>query len=183
MDMIDIETESRLEENQRRIRAAQSASSNGRIDYSGLGLQAPPIKIVAGNKCDLKDARVISSRQGLEYARKRGCGFMETSAREMVNIEESFALIVRRVVEARKLLTRETIESSSPPSSQTARAQGSRQQESSHNQQNTSISRTAPLSPLQEKFESGRGRGDGGGGGSGWDRKRPWWKRLFFCCF
>lgn len=50
-----------------------------------------PIKFVAGNKCDLKDCRVVSSRQGLEYARSRGCGFMETSAREMVNIEETFA--------------------------------------------------------------------------------------------
>ncbi|MCJ1467961.1 hypothetical protein MMC07_006587 [Pseudocyphellaria aurata] len=62
-----------------------------------------PVKIVAGNKCDLKDARVVSSRQGLEWARGRDCGFMETSAREMVNIEETFALIVRRVVAARRL--------------------------------------------------------------------------------
>ncbi|KAL6721047.1 hypothetical protein ACLMJK_000147 [Lecanora helva] len=61
-----------------------------------------PVKIVAGNKCDLKEGRVISSRQGLEYARAKGCGFMETSAREMVNIEETFALIVRRVVAARR---------------------------------------------------------------------------------
>lgn len=50
-----------------------------------------PVKIVAGNKCDLKDSRVVSSRQGLEWARGMGCGFMETSAREMVNIEETFA--------------------------------------------------------------------------------------------
>lgn len=50
-----------------------------------------PIKIVAGNKCDLKAERVISSLQGLQYARDKGCGFMETSAREMVNIEETFA--------------------------------------------------------------------------------------------
>lgn len=50
-----------------------------------------PVKIVAGNKCDLKEARQVSSRQGLEWARGRDCGFMETSAREMVNIEETFA--------------------------------------------------------------------------------------------
>ena len=42
-------------------------------------------------------------RKGLEWARRRGCGFMETSARLEVNIEETFALIVRRVVEARRL--------------------------------------------------------------------------------
>ncbi|MCJ1364183.1 hypothetical protein MMC16_003292 [Acarospora aff. strigata] len=61
--------------------------SEQRIDDGGV----PPVKIVAGNKCDLKEGRVISSRQGLEWARARGCGFMETSAREMVNIEETFA--------------------------------------------------------------------------------------------
>lgn len=75
MQMIDIEAEQRLEDAQ---------NSNGKP-------RPPPVKIVAGNKCDLKDARVVSSRQGLEWARKRGCGFMETSAREMVNIEETFA--------------------------------------------------------------------------------------------
>ena len=58
-----------------------------RLDTGGV----QPVKLVAGNKCDLKDSRIISSRQGLEYARSRGCGFMETSAREMVNIEETFA--------------------------------------------------------------------------------------------
>ena len=60
-----------------------------------------PIKIVAGNKCDLQSLRQVRAAQGLEWAKKRACGFMETSAREMVNVEETFALIVRRVVEAR----------------------------------------------------------------------------------
>lgn len=58
-----------------------------RADSGGV----PPIKFVVGNKCDLKEGRVLSSRQGLEWARREGCGFMETSAREMVNIEETFA--------------------------------------------------------------------------------------------
>lgn len=50
-----------------------------------------PVKIVVGNKCDLKEGRVVLAREGLEWARGRGCGFMETSAREMVNVEETFA--------------------------------------------------------------------------------------------
>jgi small GTP-binding protein len=78
MEMIDMETENRLD--------------NGKV---------PPVKIVAGNKCDLQGMRAIEAKKGLEWARKHGCGFMETSAREMVNIEETFALLVRRVVEAR----------------------------------------------------------------------------------
>lgn len=78
MEMIDMETENRLDNN-----------------------KTPPVKIVAGNKCDLQSLRAVEAKTGLEWARKRGCGFMETSAREMVNVEETFALLVRRVVEAR----------------------------------------------------------------------------------
>lgn len=50
----------------------------------------PHVKIVAGNKCDLAEARAVSSQEGLEWARENGCGFMETSARNVVNIEETF---------------------------------------------------------------------------------------------
>ena len=57
----------------------------------GVDGRPPPVKIVAANKCDLQSLRQITSQQGLEWARKRGCGFMETSARDMVNIEETFA--------------------------------------------------------------------------------------------
>lgn len=80
MEMIDMEEDNRID--------------NGKV---------PPVKIVAGNKCDLQGQRQISAQTGLEWARSRKCGFMETSAREMVNIEETFALLVRRVVEARRL--------------------------------------------------------------------------------
>ncbi|KAJ5124657.1 uncharacterized protein N7515_008482 [Penicillium bovifimosum] len=113
MDMIHSETEQRVEDNQR---LQKEVGKQG--DFGPVGLP-PPIKIVVGNKCDLKNGRVVTSRDGLEYARKHGCGFMETSARETVNIEETFARmpclsikvtrkkanhcidIVRRVVEAR----------------------------------------------------------------------------------
>ncbi|OJD27354.1 hypothetical protein ACJ73_01253 [Blastomyces percursus] len=98
MDMIDIEEEQRLETNARLLKEMGHLGHPGEQVAVGM---APPVRIIAGNKCDLKDARVVSARQGLEYARRRGCGFMETSAREMVNIEETFSLIVRRVVEAR----------------------------------------------------------------------------------
>jgi len=59
----------------------------GRIDRGAVA----PIKMLAGNKCDLQSLRMVKSQQGLEWARMRRCGFMETSAREMVNIEETFA--------------------------------------------------------------------------------------------
>ncbi|OGM46011.1 RAS small monomeric GTPase [Aspergillus bombycis] len=114
MEMIDIEAEQRLEDNQRLLKE---------LGDSAQGLEVgmpPPVKIIAGNKCDLKEGRVVGAKEGLEYARKHGCSFMETSAREMVNIEETFArtlhpfpkyfcvgpniliVLVRRVVEARQ---------------------------------------------------------------------------------
>ena len=66
--LIDVESDTRVE--------------NGRT---------PPVCLVAGNKCDLAGMRQVNAKQGLEFARNRGYGFMETSAREMVNIEETFA--------------------------------------------------------------------------------------------
>lgn len=86
LDMIDTEAEVRQEENSRIMKEFRPKAGK-----EPKGLKAMPVKIVAGNKCDLKDARKVSSRMGLEWARSRGCGFMETSAREMVNIEETFA--------------------------------------------------------------------------------------------
>lgn len=87
LDLIAIEAEQRLEDNQRLMK---DLGSDARAQGLEVGLP-PPVAIVAGNKCDLKEARVVGAREGLEFARKHGCGFMETSAREMVNVEETFA--------------------------------------------------------------------------------------------
>jgi GTPase KRas protein len=95
-DLIDIETETRIDAWERDIRSGKNRKGKGEEE------PVKPIKIVAGNKCDLQESRQVLAREGLDWARKRGCGFMETSARNTVNIEETFALIVRRVVEARR---------------------------------------------------------------------------------
>lgn len=87
LEMIDIEAENREDENSRLL-AAKGQKVRGKREE---GWRFPPIKIIAGNKCDLKENRVISSKMGWEWAKSKGCGFMETSAREMVNIEETFA--------------------------------------------------------------------------------------------
>lgn len=58
---------------------------------------ASAVKMVAANKCDLEDHRAIPSTAGIEWARKHGCGFLETSAKNMINIEEIFEMIVRQV--------------------------------------------------------------------------------------
>jgi small GTP-binding protein len=66
--MIDMEREDRLEQN-----------------------EILPVCFVAGNKCDLQGNRQIAAKDGMDWSRKHNFGFMETSAREMVNIEETFA--------------------------------------------------------------------------------------------
>lgn len=156
MQMIDIEAEQRIEENNHLLKG-----DNGAIDTSKL--LPPPVKFVAGNKCDLKDARVVSSRQGLEWARRKGCGFMETSAREMVNIEETFArkfplhipirtcitwlnlaVIVRRVVEARRLQAQQPGELNSVD-----RARAIARSSQMHTAGAHSVSRTPVLTPSE----------------------------------
>jgi GTPase KRas len=106
-DLIDIEAETRMDgwERENRELGSKGRARGGARDTGGGGGGGPvkPIKIVAGNKCDLQESRQVPAQVALEWARKRGCGFMETSARNTVNIEETFALIVRRVVEARRI--------------------------------------------------------------------------------
>ncbi|ANB14866.1 Ras family GTPase RAS2 [Sugiyamaella lignohabitans] len=85
------------------------------LDAGGRGRDvAAPVKIVAGNKCDLSDHRTISSAQGLAWAKAHGCGFMETSAKAMVNIEETFQILIRQVVEHRQAALAGSSSSNSP---------------------------------------------------------------------
>ena len=95
-DLIDMETETRMDAAEN----IQARTGKGKGLKGGGGF-VKPVKIVAGNKCDLQESRQVPAQVGLEWARKRGCGFMETSARNTVNIEETFALIVRRVANDR----------------------------------------------------------------------------------
>lgn len=87
VEMIDLEAENRIEENSRLLKG------DGGIwgEEEKKLIKSMPVKIVAGNKCDLREERRLTAQQGLDWARRRGCGFMETSARGTVNIEETFA--------------------------------------------------------------------------------------------
>lgn len=53
--------------------------------------------IVVGNKCDLEHERVVSREEGMHLARQFGCRFMETSAKQRINVEESFYELVREI--------------------------------------------------------------------------------------
>ena len=57
------------------------------------------VKLLVGNKCDLEDERVVSSKEGQEFADSIGVGFLETSAKQRVNIDESFMTLTKQVYE------------------------------------------------------------------------------------
>jgi len=45
--------------------------------------------ILAGNKCDLEDERVVGRDQGQNLARQwNGCAFLEASAKAKINVNE-----------------------------------------------------------------------------------------------
>ncbi|KJZ77172.1 hypothetical protein HIM_03493 [Hirsutella minnesotensis 3608] len=161
-DLIDMESETRFDNAERARRAGLDPVQVNSIS-SGGAKTVPPVKIVAGNKCDLQQSRQVPAAVGLDWARRRGCGFMETSARLEVNIEETFALIVRRVVERRRLAEIGVLD----------------------NTEMSSRGMTKPLTPLPAEFESEkepprlRGPhiyGDRLGRGSGgfWRKLRCW---------
>ncbi|RKF65587.1 Ras-like protein 2 [Golovinomyces cichoracearum] len=66
-------------------------------------LQRPvkSVKLVMGNMCDLQEKRRVLPQVGQEWARAHGCGFMETSAREIFNIDEALESTIQQVMEAR----------------------------------------------------------------------------------
>lgn len=53
--------------------------------------------LVVGNKCDLEVERQVSYDEGLAFAKLLGCPFMETSAKQRINVEEAFYGLVRSI--------------------------------------------------------------------------------------
>lgn len=54
---------------------------------------------VVGNKLDLEIERQVSFEEGVAFAKLIGCPFLETSAKQRINVEESFYGLVRSINE------------------------------------------------------------------------------------
>jgi len=47
-------------------------------------------KILVGNKCDMEESRKVSNEEGMELAKHYEIPFLETSAKNSINVETSF---------------------------------------------------------------------------------------------
>ncbi|KAK6115627.1 hypothetical protein DH2020_007896 [Rehmannia glutinosa] len=55
------------------------------------------IKMLVGNKVDKESERVVSKKEGIDFAREYGCLFIECSAKTRVNVEQCFEELVLKV--------------------------------------------------------------------------------------
>ncbi|KAL7753825.1 RAS1 protein [Sorochytrium milnesiophthora] len=53
--------------------------------------------IVIGNKCDLEHDRTVSQQDGRDLSRQFQCKFIETSAKQKINVDEAFYNLVREI--------------------------------------------------------------------------------------
>lgn len=53
--------------------------------------------IVVANKCDLETERQVTSQEGRDLAKEWQCRFIETSAKQKINVDESFYNLVREI--------------------------------------------------------------------------------------
>lgn len=54
-------------------------------------------KILVGNKCDMLDEKVVSTEEGQKLATEYSIDFWEASAKNDINVEQSFIAIARGV--------------------------------------------------------------------------------------
>ena len=58
--------------------------------------------ILVGNKCDMVGDRQVSMAEAQELAKLCGCKYIETSARERINVDETFYELVREIRRAQE---------------------------------------------------------------------------------
>jgi small GTP-binding protein len=57
------------------------------------------VSLLVGNKNDLEEKRAVKTEEGSEFAEKQGVGFVETSAKNNINIESAFNRLVTEIFE------------------------------------------------------------------------------------
>jgi Ras-related protein Rab-1A len=54
-------------------------------------------KILVGNKCDMEEIRKVTHDEGAELARHFEIPFLETSAKNSINVEQSFITMSKEI--------------------------------------------------------------------------------------
>ncbi|KAM5562507.1 ras-related protein RABC1 [Rosa sericea] len=62
------------------------------------------IKMLVGNKVDKESERVVSKKEGMDFAREYGCLFLECSAKTRINVEQCYEELVLKILETPSLL-------------------------------------------------------------------------------
>ena len=57
--------------------------------------------VLVGNKCDLEHLRQVTASEAADLAESFGCKYLETSAKERMNVEACFFELVREIRKAR----------------------------------------------------------------------------------
>ncbi|XP_057496864.1 ras-related protein RABC1-like [Actinidia eriantha] len=62
------------------------------------------IKMLVGNKVDKESERVVTKKEGINFARDYGCLFIECSAKTQANVQQCFEELVLKILETPSLL-------------------------------------------------------------------------------
>ncbi|KAL4379990.1 hypothetical protein GQ457_02G017670 [Hibiscus cannabinus] len=66
------------------------------------------IRMLVGNKVDKESQRVVTKKEGIEFAREYGCLFIECSAKTQANVQQCFDELVLKIVDTPSLLAEGT---------------------------------------------------------------------------
>jgi len=56
------------------------------------------VVMLVGNKCDLQDLRAVGKEEGIGFSKSENLLFIETSARDATNVQESFTTLITEIV-------------------------------------------------------------------------------------
>ncbi|RCV15608.1 hypothetical protein SETIT_3G070400v2 [Setaria italica] len=67
-------------------------------------------KLLVGNKCDLVDSKVVDTEKAKAFADSLGIPFIETSAKESINVEEAFLTMSSEIKKRMATQTQPSVE-------------------------------------------------------------------------